>query len=103
LLANGTPTRRPIPGKLDTGNSKAVKILQASGVETYESCEGGPGHAFTEPTVRFHGSPGAGWHALGICLDNGLPVMSLRRFWDVLDGDEPTGPKWELTFRGRLC
>jgi hypothetical protein len=27
----------------------------ALGVETIESCEGGPGHAFPEPTVRLAG------------------------------------------------
>jgi hypothetical protein len=41
---------RPVPGKLDPGIRKAVELLQRHDVETYESCEGGPGHAFTEPT-----------------------------------------------------
>jgi hypothetical protein len=92
----------PVPGRLDLGIRKAVETLQAGGVETFESCEGGDGHAFPEPTVRFYGLPAAGWHALGVCLDNGLPVAALRRVWDVLDRSEPTGPFWELTFRERL-
>lgn len=87
---------------LDPGIRKAVEILQASGIETFESCEGGNGHAFTEPTVRFHGTPEAGWHALGICLSYGLPILCLRRVWYVLDSNEPTGPKWEIVFRERL-
>jgi hypothetical protein len=87
---------------LDPGIRKAVEILQASGIETFESCEGGDGHAFTEPTVRFHGTPQAGWHALGICLSHGLPILCLRRVWYVLDSNEPTGPKWEIVFRERL-
>jgi hypothetical protein len=89
----------PVPGRLDLGITKAVRLLQSKDVETFESCEGGPGHAYPEPTVRFQGHPEAGWRALGVCLAYGLPVMSLRRTWDVLDGNEPVGPYWEITFR----
>lgn len=94
--------RCPVPGKIDIGIRRAVDCLQNNGIETFESCEGGKGHAFTEPTVRFHGTPEAGWRAVGICLAHGLPVLSLRRAWYVLDGNEPTGPNWEITFRGPL-
>ena len=90
---------KPVPGQIDRGIRRAVRVLQENHIETFESCEGGPGHAFPEPTIRFHGVPEAGWRALGICLAYGLPVMSLRRVWDVLDHTEPTGPYWELTFR----
>lgn len=84
---------------LDPGIKPAVELLRAQGVETFESCEGGKGHAFPEPTIRFYGTPEAGWRTLSVCLAFGLPVASLRRYWDVLDGDEPTGPHWEVTFR----
>jgi hypothetical protein len=97
-----TPTSRPVPGKLDRGIEKAVRTLQSNGIETFESCEGGPSHAYSEPTVRFHGSVAAGWHALGVCFDHGLPVACLRRTWDMLDGHVPTGPYWEITFRERI-
>ena len=53
--------RPPVPGKLDPGIRKAVERLQAEGIETFESCEGGSGHAFPEPTIRFYGTPEAGW------------------------------------------
>ena len=69
----------PVPGELDEGIRTAVERLQAAGVETFESCEGGPDHAFHEPTVRFYGTPEAGWRAVGICFAYGLPVLSLRR------------------------
>jgi hypothetical protein len=92
----------PIPGRLDRGIEPAVRLLQAAGVETFESCEGGKGHAFPEPTIRFRGGPAAGWHALGVCLDHGLPVLHLRRVWDVLDRNDPTGPHWEIVFRERI-
>lgn len=82
---------------LDPGIYDAVVALQDSGVETFESCEGGPGHAYPEPTVRFHGDKAAGLRALAIALEKGLPVSELRRTWPVIEG-EPTGPYWELTF-----
>jgi hypothetical protein len=93
----------PIPGRLDIGIQKAVERLQDCGIETFESCEGGPGHSYPEPTVRFYGTPEAGWRALGACLAVGLPIAALRRVWHVLDTNEPTGPHWEITFRERLC
>lgn len=93
----------PIPGRLDKGIRKAVEILQANGIETFESCEGGEGHSYPEPTVRFYGTPEAGWRAVGICITHGLPIACLRRAWHILDGNEPTGPHWEITFGVRLC
>ena len=60
---------------LDPGIRKAVERLQAEGIETFESCEGGTGHSFPEPTVRFYGTPEAGWRAVGICLAYGLPIL----------------------------
>jgi len=94
--------RPPVPGKLDAGIEKAVRRLQACGIETFESCEGGAGHAYPEPTIRFHGTPAAGWRAIAVCLDYGLPVSELRRVWDVLNSGEPTGPHWEVVFRERV-
>lgn len=82
---------------LDAGIAKAVHILRAAGIETFESCEGGHGHSYPEPTVRFHGNSGAGHHALGIAMTHALPVSQLRRTWDI-DGQCPTGPCWELVF-----
>jgi hypothetical protein len=36
---------------------------------------------------------------MGICLAHGLPVLAIRRVWDVLDSNEPTGPHWEIVLR----
>jgi hypothetical protein len=47
---------------LDPGIRDVVAALDAEGIETFESCEGGDGHAFSEPTVRFHGEAGEGPH-----------------------------------------
>lgn len=85
----------------DRGIAKTVELLQRHGIETFESCEGGRGHAYPEPIVCFHGGPDQGWKALHVCLQHGLPVSELRRFWNVLEGHEPTGPHWALVFRQR--
>jgi len=81
----------------DPGIRDIVDALRSEGVETFESCQGGPGHAFAEPTVRFHGDSQEGFRALASALRSGLPVAELRRFWQVVDG-EPSGPHWEMTF-----
>jgi len=82
---------------LDEGIREIVIRLVANGVETFESCEGGPGHAFPEPTVRFEGESSEGLRALSVALENGLPVFRLRRAWGVIDG-LIHGPWWEMTF-----
>jgi len=82
---------------LDPGIRVAVSILQAADVETFESCEGGSGHTYPEPTVRFHGYQAEGFRALSVAMDAGLPVKEVRRVWPLIE-DEPTGPWWELVF-----
>lgn len=96
------PQRAGWPG-IDPGIRKAVEVLQGAQIETFESCEGSTGHAYPEPTVAFYGTLEAGWRAVAVCIAHGLPVLSLRRVWDLLDGNEPTGPHWEVTFRRRMC
>lgn len=88
---------RTIDSVLDPGIARYVRVLRDTGIETFESCEGGEGHAFPEPTIRFHGDKATGLEALAVAQRADLPVAELRRTWPVLDG-EPTGPWWELTF-----
>jgi hypothetical protein len=87
---------------LDTGIEAAVRVLRDAGVPTYESCEGGDGHAFPEPTVRFGGNYAEGLAALSVVLqyesEVGLRPYQLRRVWRM-DGGELTGPWWDLVFR----
>lgn len=83
---------------LDPGVRDFVAVLRAEGVDTFESCEGGPGHAYGEPTVRFHGNAFEGYRVFAIAMNHGLPVAELRRVHQVLDG-QLEGPWWELTFR----
>lgn len=40
---------------LDDGIREAVRVLTTAGVDTFESCQGGQGHAYLEPTIRFTG------------------------------------------------
>jgi hypothetical protein len=82
---------------LDPGIAPYVEALNEDGIETFESCQGGGEHAYTEPTVRFHGDRAEGFRALASAQRRDLPVAALRRAWPVEDG-EPTGPWWELTF-----
>lgn len=82
---------------LDPLIAPIVQILNNAGIETYESCQGGSGHAFPVPTVRFHGERSEGFRALAIAQMNGLHPAEMRRFWSINDG-EPVGPKWEITF-----
>jgi hypothetical protein len=82
---------------LDDGIREIVLTLIANGIETFESCEGGMGHAFSEPTVKFEGGTAQGLKALAIAMENGLPVYRLRHAWGVVDGSIH-GPWWEMTF-----
>jgi hypothetical protein len=82
---------------LDPGIAKAVKILNKFGIQTYESCQGGAGHSYHEPTVRFYGDRYEGFRAFTIAKQHGLRVTSLRRIWLITE-DEPTGPDWEMVF-----
>jgi hypothetical protein len=83
--------------RLDDGIRQVVETLIANGVETFESCEGGEGHAFHEPTVRFHGNHAEGFRVLSVALQHGLSVCELRRYYSIEDG-VPVGPQWEMTF-----
>lgn len=64
---------------LDSGIRDAVLVLRAAGIETFESCEGGEGHPFAEPTVRFHGSRSEGYKAFTIAADAGLSFTCYLR------------------------
>lgn len=83
---------------LDKGIEPFVHALADEGVETFESCEGSAGHAFTEPTIRFHGDEAEGFRAMSVAIRCGLPVFALRRAWRV-EQTGPVGPWWEMTFR----
>lgn len=74
-----------------------VELLRQHGVETFESCQGGEGHCFPAPTIRFHGHRDEGYRVVALALAHGLPAVALRRYWTISEG-ELTGPQWEITF-----
>lgn len=89
---------------LDPGVARYVDVLSAAGIETYESCEGGDGHSYAEPAVRFYGVPGEGFRALAVALQHGFPVRAARRIRRVDKDGHPQRPDWELAFwRGAKC
>lgn len=83
--------------RVDKGIAREVRVLWEAGIETIESCQGGKGHPFPEPTVRFAGDQSEGFKAVAIALQHGLRVDQLRRYYTVIGG-ELVGPYWEMTF-----
>lgn len=93
-----TPDKREFEPPLDPKIAEYVEILRGCGVETYESCQGGEGHAYLEPTVRLDGDLGSGFYALSIAQMYRMPIVQLRHVWRILD-HAPRGPNRELVFR----
>ena len=71
---------------LDAGIRRYVLVLRSGGVETFESCEGGEGHAFPEPTIRFYGDTAAGFKAFVHRLPKGETMYYLNHY--VIDWDK---------------
>lgn len=84
--------------EIDPGIKRAVLLLREAGIETFESCEGGPGHACPEPIIKFDGGAWAGYRAYAVAMEHGLPVLELRQTYASVNG-HLEGPWWELTFR----
>lgn len=82
---------------LDLGIKHYVAVLRSQGIETCQSCQGGPGHAYLEPTIDFYGDKAEGPRAVAAAFAYGLPVSELRRVWNLRDG-ELDGPIWQITF-----
>ena len=83
--------------EVDEGIKPILRIFYEEGVETFESCQGGRGHCFPEPTVRFYGGAHEGFRVLSIAIQYNLQPTKLRRYYAV-NNCEPVGPDWEMTF-----
>lgn len=83
---------------LDAGIQGAVVLLCKAGIETVQSCEGGEGHSYPEPTVDFVGGKGTGMYALSVCIDHNLPVKELSRVWQMDDNNEIVEVLWRIVF-----
>ncbi len=84
---------------LDSGIRFVVRVLHANGIDTQQSCQGGEGHCYLQPTVDVPGLP---WDAVGFrvlsCLAGyGLPVDALNYHWPVMHGI-PYEAFWRITF-----
>jgi hypothetical protein len=86
---------------IDLGIVRAVKILRDAGIATIESCEGGEGHSYPEPTIKFAGGREVGWAAISALMTFALPIRRLGQMWTFQES-APTGPHWFVTFWGKL-
>lgn len=96
---------------LDPGIAPVVEILNNHGFKTFESCQGGDGHCFVNPTVRFYGSEFDLIRAYEICQCYRINVYEAKRVFlksDIYKNNQsekamPIGIAWdspynELTF-----
>jgi hypothetical protein len=84
---------------LDRGIRFAVRVLHAAGFETCQSCQGGKGHAYSEPTVdlRAEADDARGFGALAALRTYGLPIAEVAIVWPVQNGF-PYEKLWRVTF-----
>jgi hypothetical protein len=85
---------------LDPGIRFAVRVLHAAGgVETCQSCQGGEGHSYSQPTVDIiaGGDDALGFRALAALHEYGLPVDAVSIVWNVQHG-LPYERLWRVTF-----
>ncbi len=87
--------QKPLPKytlkRLDKGIKQAVIILNNHRFDTYESCQGGKGHAYPEPTIRFHGTEFDLIKAYEVCKAYGLNVFEVKRVYgkeDIFKGND---------------
>jgi len=66
---------------LDRGIRPAVELLIQNGFKTFESCQGGRGHAYYSPTVRFHGDETELLRAYEICEASNMAISCVRRVY----------------------
>lgn len=59
----------------------AVEVLNTHGFKTYESCQGGEGHCFPEPTVRFEGEEFDLIRAFSVCELYRLNVFAAKKVY----------------------
>lgn len=90
--------------QLDKGIVDAVIMLNRHGFETWESCEGGEGHCFEFPTIRFWGTEFDLIRAHRVCENYGLKIYQSSRIYrttEISTGDLypcPNGKVWDVPF-----
>ena len=82
---------------LDPGIELFVNILRELGIDTIQSCEGGPGHSYSQPTIDFCGAKYEGFIAYAYAMNCRFPVKDISRVWHSRE-DGLDGPIWRMTF-----
>lgn len=94
----------PVTG-CDPGIAGWVNLLRFHGIETVQSCEGGEGHSYREPTIDFLGDPHEGHYVVSLALRVGtfdrLRPWRLSRTWHLSTG-EPDELIWQLVLRSAM-
>lgn len=86
---------------VDEGIRDAVIILNNHGFKTFESCQGGVGHCFPEPTIRFEGDEFDLIRAYEVCKCYNLNVYEVKRVYrkvDLYDKIISLGDVWDKPF-----
>jgi hypothetical protein len=85
---------------LDKGIRFAVRVLHANGIDTCQSCQGGKGHSYPEPTVDLpiNTADYEIFGALSALSDYGLPVCSVGLVWRVQKSGLITEKLGRITF-----
>jgi hypothetical protein len=88
--------------QIDRGVRFAVRVLHAAGgMETCQSCEGGAGHAYSEPSIDLvaeGGHDATGFRALAALTAYGLDVHDVAIIWTCQHG-LPYQRIWRVTLR----
>jgi hypothetical protein len=84
---------------LDEGIRYYVDVLEKEGIETCQSCQGGPGHCYEQPTVDFYAhNVGAIYKVASIATTYGLPWCDIYLAWSNQD-HLMNGPSGRIVFR----
>jgi len=83
---------------LDAGIRLAVRVIHAAGIDTCQSCQGGEGHAYDQPSIDLcaSGHDARGFAVLSALTDYGLDVAELQLVWNVKNG-LPYEQLWRVT------
>lgn len=85
---------------IDAGIRFAVRVLHARGFETCQSCEGGDGHAYDQPSVDLlaGANDATGFAAVAELVGFGLPVDRVSQVWNVDKMGRPYETIWRIEF-----
>lgn len=84
---------------MDPGIRYPVRLLHAHGIPTNESCQGGEGHAFHDPSIVMQ--EGRAFEAMNQLERCGIPVREVVSRWSVDDG-VPNERSWVVVLRRAL-